>query len=104
MRTIIVTLDSGQQLDYELVQLIEHTREIADNLLLYWSVKEYQPNSRIRREIWQWLAQHDLTTVIDWQLPQSQCHGRALVAYARDHSQLTAVADSSKIQQIRIDI
>ena len=85
-------------------QLVEYTREIADNLLLYWSVKDYQPNSRIRREIWQWLAQHDLTTVIDWQLPQSQCHGRALVAYARDHSQLAAVTDRSKIQSIKLAV
>jgi hypothetical protein len=85
-------------------QLIAHTREIADNLLLYWSVSEYQPNSRIRREIWRWLSAQGLVDQIDWQLPQAHCHGRALIAYARDHSQLSTVTDSSKIQQIRIDI
>lgn len=78
-----------------------YPRDIGTNLLIYWQVSGRRANAGLRREIWRWLDQNQLADRIDWSQPQSQCHGRALVAYVRDHSQLDQVS-RAEIRSIRI--
>jgi hypothetical protein len=100
----LVTAWRGDRRDLVQQQQLQWPQQITDNLLLYWSVVDRRANSGLRREIWRWLSQHDLTTELDWSRPQSHCHGRALVAYVRDHSQLATVTAPAEIQSIKLAV
>lgn len=83
---------------------LTYPQMITGNLLVYWRVHSYRSNNGQRRLIWQWLNHHRLADRIDWSQPQWHCHGRALVAYLRDHSQLQSLSQTDRIAALRVQV
>lgn len=85
-------------------QGLRYPREITANLIFYWRVRQYRSNSGLRRDIWRWLEQNQLLDQIDWQDPWLHAHGRAVVAYLRDHSQLSEIGGMAAVESIRLAV